>query len=152
MRFDVLLLSLVASGAETARYDLALRLLESCTYLSAAVTGPLLFILSRRLGAGDRDGARRAFAEALRVLYVLGLPLSVGFLVLARPIVALALGPAFQSASVPFAIMGAAQWLTWLIYTQSALAMAGDFMHRAVVLALAIAGVTVGLDLVLVPA
>lgn len=151
MRFDVLLLSLVSTAAETARYDIALRLLESCTYLSAALTGPLLFLLSRRLGAGDRDGARRAFAEALRVLYLLGLPLSVGFVVLARPIVALALGSAFRGAATPFAIMGAAQWLTWLIYAQSALAMAGDHMHRAVVLALAIAGATVVLDLVLVP-
>lgn len=152
MRFDVVLLSLVATASETARYDLALRLLEAGTYLSTALTAPLLFILSRRLGAGDRDGAQRAYGEALRLLYLLGLPLSVGLLVLARPIVTLALGGDFGAAAVPFAIMGAAQWMTWLIYTQSALIMAGDSMKQAVRLGLQIAAVTVALDVALVPA
>lgn len=151
MRFDVVLLSLVASAAETARYDLALRLLEAGTYLSTALTSPLLFLLSRRLGAGDRDGADRVYRAAVRLLYLLGLPLSLGLLLLARPAVSVALGPAFADAAVPFAIMGAAQWLTWLIFTQSALIMAGDAMGRAVRTGAAIAGVTVALDLLLVP-
>ena len=151
MRFDVVLLSIVGSVAATARYDLALRLLEAGTYLSTALTAPLLFILSRRLGSGDSEGAQRAYSEAVRLLYLLGLPLSVGLALLAGPIIAVALGPEFAGAAGPFAVMGAAHWLTWLIYTQSALIMAGDSMRRAVLLALSIGGVTVILDLCLVP-
>jgi O-antigen/teichoic acid export membrane protein len=151
MRFDVVLLSLVTTSAETARYDLALRLLEAGTYLSTALTAPLLFLLSRRLGTGDREGASRVFAEAVRLLYLLGLPMSLGLAVLARPVVSIALGPQFADAAVPFAIMAAAQWLTWLVSTQSALVMSGDHMGRAVLVGLAIAGVTVALDVVLVP-
>jgi O-antigen/teichoic acid export membrane protein len=151
MRFDVVLLSIVTSAAETARYDLALRLLEAGTYVSTAITSPLLFILSRRLGVGDRDGAQRAYSEAVRLVYLLGLPLSAGLIVLARPIVEVALGPGFAGAAVPFAIMGAAQWLTWLIYTQSALIMAGESMRRAVLLGVSITGLTVALDMCLVP-
>lgn len=151
MRFDVVLLSIVGTAAETARYDLALRLLEAGTYLSTALTAPLLFILSRRLGAGDRGGAQRAYSEAVRLLYLLGLPLSLGLVLMARPIVAIALGPEFAGAAGPFAVMGAAQWLTWLIYTQSALIMAGDSMRRAVLLALSITAVTVIVDICLVP-
>ncbi|MGI8807852.1 MAG: oligosaccharide flippase family protein [Acidimicrobiales bacterium] len=151
MRFDVVLLSLVSSAAETARYDLALRLLEACTYLSTAFSGPLLFLLSRRLGSGDRDGAQRAFTEAVRLLYLLGLPLSMGLALLARPFVSIALGAEFSSAALPLAIMGAAQWVTWLICTQSALVMAGDSMRQAVRIGLWIAAATVVLDLCLVP-
>ncbi|MDQ6946803.1 MAG: oligosaccharide flippase family protein [Actinomycetota bacterium] len=152
MRFDVVLLSLVGSAPDTARYDLALRLLESGTYLSTALTAPLLFLLSRRLGAGDRDGARRAYGEAIRLLYLLGLPLSLGLMLLSRPIVSIALGSAFAGAARPFAIMGAAQWLTWLAFVQSALIMAGDSMRRAVLVGASIAGVTAVLDVLLVPA
>lgn len=151
MRFDVVLLSLVASSAETARYDLAVRLLEAGTYLSTALTAPLLFLLSRRLGVGDQEGAGRVFGQAVRLLYLVGLPLSVGLALLARPIISVALGSEFEEVAVPFAIMGAAQWLTWLASVQSALIMAGDHMRMAVMVGLRIAVVTVILDVVLVP-
>ncbi len=151
MRFDVVLLSLVTSPEETARYDLALRLLEAGTYLSAALTAPLLFLLSRRLGSGDQHGAIRVFHQAVNLLYLFGLPLSVGLAVLARPMISVALGPGFEEVAVPFAIMGAAHWLTWLASTQSALIMAGDHMRMAVMVALRITGVTLLLDVMLVP-
>lgn len=151
LRFDVILLSLVRTPAETASYDLALRLLEATTYLGTAIGGPLLFILSRRLGQGDRDGARRAYGEAMRLLYALGLPLSVALVILARPLVAAALGPGFGPVATPLAIMGGAQWLTFVIMVQGALVMGGDVVGRGIAVGAMIAGVTVGLDLVLAP-
>jgi len=151
LRFDVLLLSVLRPGGETAAYDLALRLLEATTYLSSAVCGPLLFILSRRMGQGDRAGASRAYAEALRVVYLVGLPLSVGLVVLARPIAALAFGPDFAGVASPLAIMGAGQWLTFVILVQGALVMAGDAIGRGIVVGAMIALVTVVFDALLVP-
>ena len=151
LRFDVILLSLVRSPAETARYDLALRLLESTAYLATAVCGPLLYVLSRRIGEGDREGAGRAYAEAVRVIYVVGLPLSVVLVVLARPLVALTLGDRFVDAAGPLAVMGAAQWLAFLVVAQGALVMAGDHVREGVLVGVRIALLTVGLDLLLVP-
>lgn len=152
MRFDVILLSVFRSAAETARYDLALRLIEAAGYLSTALTGPLLFILSRRLGAHDTDGAGRAYKEALRVLYLVGVPLSVGLAILARPIITLAAGPEYAGAATPFAIMAAGQWLTWVIFVQGSLLMAGDFVRKGLAVVAVVAGVTVALDLAIVPA
>jgi O-antigen/teichoic acid export membrane protein len=151
LRFDVIFLSLVRGPAETASYDLAIRLLEATTYLGTAVAGPLLFILSRRLGAEDREGAARAYGEAMRLLYTIGLPLSVGLVILARPLVATALGPGFAPVATPLAIMGAAQWLTFVIMVQGALVMGGDVIGRGIRVGLVNAAVTVVLDLVLVP-
>lgn len=151
MRFDVILLSVVRTGSETATYDLALRLLESAAYLGTAVCGPLLFILSRRIGRGDRDGAERAYAEAVRVIYLLGLPVSVVLVVLARPIVSLTLGSSYTGVAGPLAAMGAAQWLAFLVVAQGALVMAGNDVRRGVGVGIRIAGLTVALDLVLVP-
>jgi O-antigen/teichoic acid export membrane protein len=151
LRFDVIFLSVVRPPAETATYDLALRLLEASAYLGTAVGAPLLFILSRRLGQQDREGAGRAYAEAMRLLYALGLPLSVGLLILARPLVHLALGPEFTSVSTPLAIMGSAQWLSFVIIVQGALVMSGDVVGKGVAVGVVISLVTVGLDLALVP-
>lgn len=151
MRFDLVFLSVLRGPAETAKYDLALRLLEAGTYLSTALTAPLFFLLSRRLGAGDRDGAGRAYAEAVRLIYLLGLPLSVGLMVLARPIVDVALGPGYGAAATPLAIMGAAQWLTWLTYAQGSLIMAGDFVRRGIAVAALLTAITLGFDVVLIP-
>ena len=150
LRFDVILLSVVRSPAETASYDMALRLLEASTYLGAAIGSPLLFILSRRLGQGDLPGAQRAYGEAIRILYAIGLPLSVGMVVLARPIVAAALGPQFSEAATPLAILGGAQWVTFVIMVQGALVMGGDVIARGIAVGALIAAVTVALDVVLV--
>lgn len=151
MRFDVVLLSVFRAPAETARYDLALRLLEAATYLSTALTGPLLFILSRRLGAGDEEGAGRAYEQALRVVYLIGVPLSVGLVILARPIITTAAGPAYADAATPFAIMAAGQWLTWVIFVQGSLLMAGNFVRRGLPVVALVAGATVALDAAIVP-
>lgn len=151
MRFDLVLLSLVSSPAETANYDIALRLLEAGAYLSTAMTAPLFFLLSRRLAAGDWEGACRAYTEALRVIYLLGLPVSVGLLLLARPIVDVVLGSEYGAAATPLAIMGAAQWLSWLTYAQGSLIMAGDFVRRGVAVAGLLTGITLALDAILIP-
>lgn len=151
MRFDVIFLSVIKTPAETASYDLALRLVESATYLSTAVCAPLLFILNRRLAEGNRDGAIRAYAEAMRVLYLIGLPLSAGIVILAKPIVSVALGGAFDSVVAPLAIMGAGVWLTFVVFVQGALVMSGDAVGRGVAVGALNAAVTVLLDLFLVP-
>ena len=151
LRFDVIFLSVVRTPAETASYDLALRLLEATTYASTAIGGPLLFILSRRLGQGDREGAARAYGEALRLLYAIGLPLSVGLATLAHPLVVTALGPGFGAVATPLIIMGAAQWLTFVVMVQGTLVMSGDVVGRGIAVGGVIAAVTIGLDVVLVP-
>jgi O-antigen/teichoic acid export membrane protein len=150
-RFDVVLLSLTASPADTAVYDLAQRLMESLWYISAAVTAPALVILSRRLGADDVDGARRAFREAARVLYVIALPVAVVLVVVARPAVDLVLGSGYGDAVVPFAILAGGVWVVFVVQVQVALVNAADNTRAAVAMAAAVAAVTVALDLVLVP-
>lgn len=150
-RFDVVLLSMLRSPADTAAYDLAQRLVESVWFISAALTGPALFILSRRLGSGDVQGARRAFGEATRVLYLVSLPVTVLLLFLARPAVTLALGPGYGDAVLPFSILAATLWLVFVVQLQMALVNAGDHARAAMATAGCVAIATVVLDLALVP-
>ncbi|MDQ4070545.1 MAG: oligosaccharide flippase family protein [Actinomycetota bacterium] len=150
-RFDVVVLSIFRSQADTAAYDLAQRLVESLWFISAALTGPALFILSRRLGSGDVPGARRAFREAARVMYLVSVPVTVVLVLLARPAVTLALGPEYAGAVLPFSILAATLWLVFIVQLQTALVNAGDHARAAMGTAACVAGVTVALDLVLVP-
>jgi O-antigen/teichoic acid export membrane protein len=151
LRFDVVLLSLVGSAAETARYDLAVRVLEGLAYLGTVVAAPALFILSRRLGGGDRDGAQRALNEAGRFLALVGVPVSALLVGLHDPLVAAAFGTRYQGVALPLAIVGGQLWLAFLAGLQGAAILAGDRVWPAVPVAAAVMGVIVGLDVVLVP-
>lgn len=150
LRFDVLLLSVLRSPAETAAYDVAVRLIEATGYLCFAICGPMLFILNRRIAGGDHEGAARAYREGARVLYLLGAPLSVALVVLARPIVSTAIGAEFQGASVPFALLGAGLWLSFVISLQGAVTMASEHLLPGVCAAVLSAVVTVVLDVLLI--
>ena len=151
LRFDVVLLSLVGSAAETARYDLAVRVLEALAYLGTVVAAPALFILSRRLGGGDRDGAQRALNEAGRFLALVGVPVSALLVGLHDSLVAAAFGTRYQGVALPLAIVGGQLWLAFLAGLQGAAILAGDRVWPAVPVAVGVVGVIVGLDLVLVP-
>jgi len=151
MRFDVILLSVLRSPSETASYDLAQRVVEAFSYLSAAVFAPALFLLNRRLAAHDVDGARRAFGEAVRILYIVGLPASVGLILLAEPIAKLAFGSRYGIVAAPLEIIGASLCLGFVIYLQSALLMSGDVIRRGMGVVAFNAIQTLALDVVLVP-
>ena len=150
-RFDVVLLSLVSSARETATFDLAQRLIEALTYVSAAITTPSLFILSRRIGLGDKEGAERAYGQAVRVLYLIGLPLSAGLAILADATVDVALGATYDGVATPFRILAAGQFLQFTVFIQMALVNSTDFIRRAIAPALAVAGITVAVDAVFIP-
>jgi O-antigen/teichoic acid export membrane protein len=151
LRFDVVLLSVVGTAAETARYDLAVRALEALAYVGTVVATPALFILSRRLGHGDGPGAQRALDKAARFLALLGVPVSALLVGLHGPLTVAAFGPRYAGAAVPLAIAGGSLWLAFLAALQTAAILAGDRVWRAVPVAAGAMVVMVGLDVALVP-
>ena len=80
-----MLLSLVGSAAETARYDLAVRVLEALAYLGTVVAAPALFILSRRQADHD-PGGRSGTDHAARFLVLLGVGVSALLVGLHEPL------------------------------------------------------------------
>ncbi|HEV3449897.1 MAG TPA: oligosaccharide flippase family protein [Acidimicrobiia bacterium] len=151
LRFDVVLLSIVGTAADTARYDLAVRALEALAYLGTVVAAPAIFILSRRLGRRDVPGAQRALDQAGRFLALIGVPVSALLVGLHGPLTTAAFGARYGGAAVPLAIAGGQLWLAFLAALQSAAIVAGDRVWPAVPVAAAAMAVMVGLDLALVP-
>ena len=115
LRFDLVFVSVASTAAETARYDLALRSVEAVTFLAGVIAAPAIFLLTRRLTRGDRDGAQRALSVAARYSYLVGVPLSALLAVVADDAVALLYGQRYASVGTPLAILATQLWLGLLV-------------------------------------
>ena len=151
LRFDVVLLSIVGSAAATARYDLAVRALEAISYLGTVVAAPALFILSRRLGCGDREGAQRALDQAARFLLLVGVAASALLIGLHTQLTELAFGHRYLGVAAPLAIAGGQLWIAFLAGLQSSAILAGRRVWRVVPVVASVVVFIVVLDLALVP-
>jgi O-antigen/teichoic acid export membrane protein len=152
LRFDVVVLSLVSTSKQTAVYDVASRAVDAISYVGAAVAAPSLFLFSRRLGRGDKDGAGRAFAEAVRITYLIGLPVSAGIVAVHSQAASVVFGGSYSGTSVPLAVLGAELWLFFLAGTQGSLILAAGLAVPALkVVAVNVATIVI-LDVVLIAA
>lgn len=151
LRLDVVLLSLLASPADVAVYDMAQRLTESMAYLASAVCIPALVMISARLGTGRREAAGLVYREAVRMAYLLGLPVSIGIALSADDIVRVVFGPAYAEAAVPMAMLGAGLGVLFVSQVQVVVIIAGLRAKLGLALAAAHLGLVVGLDIVLIP-
>ncbi len=151
MRLDVLLLSILSTGAETAAYDLAVRAVEASAFVALAVGASLLPTLTAREAGGDRAGVQRAYAVGVRWVYLLGVPISVVLAVLGAPLATLAFGDGYAAAGVPLAIVGGAYVVQFLATVQGVLGQATDWLVPSVRRAGVALAVMVALDLVLIP-
>jgi O-antigen/teichoic acid export membrane protein len=152
MRFDVLFLGHVDGPSQAASYDIALRGTEVFWSVQTAVTAPALYLLSRRLGSGDMQGAQRGYSLALRLSYLWGGLVSALLLGLSDPIVGLLGAGSYEDAPTALAILGAAQWLAFAALVQGTLIMAGDHLREGILTAGVVTMTTVALDVALIPA
>lgn len=151
MRLDVLLVSILAGTAETAAYDVAVRAVEATAFVSTAIAGPFLYLLSGRAGRGDLAGAARAYGDGVRMAYVLGAPVSAILACLGAPIAAVAFGERFGDAAVPLAVLGSVVWVQYAAAIQGALTMSTSWLSRGVRRAAVSMSAMVLLDLLLIP-
>jgi O-antigen/teichoic acid export membrane protein len=150
-RLDLLVLSWFSSTAEVANYDLGLRGTEAATTLGMVIGGPTLYILSRRLGLHDLDGARRAYSHAIRIGYLIGLPTTAVIVALHEPLTRLAFGPQYTHAASLVAILGSSVWLAVLGWVQGSVVLAGGSTSRALRASLVLLACAATLDLALIP-
>jgi O-antigen/teichoic acid export membrane protein len=98
-RVDMVMLEWLAAPGELGHYAAAYRFLDAVTALAASLGGPLFPRLSSVALAAPAE-ARRLLEAGWRPLLALGLPLTVGTLVVAGELVHALFGPAF-AASAP---------------------------------------------------
>ncbi|MDP2478870.1 MAG: oligosaccharide flippase family protein, partial [Candidatus Palauibacterales bacterium] len=100
---DVLLLKAFRTDHEVGIYRAAAVLILQLPLVASVLNQALLPRLARRVG--DPEGAGRELSFALRVLLAASVPMAVGGLCVARPLVVLLASPAYRAAWVPLAIM-----------------------------------------------
>lgn len=139
-RIDVLLLQPLRGDRELGYYATAYKFADGLGIIPSTFTFAIFPLLSR-LGASSPDGMRRAYALSLKLLLLIGPPLSLIFTALAYPLIGLVGGASY----LPDAAI-ALQLLIWFLplsfangLTQYALVAAGQqrLITRAVALALA---------------
>jgi O-antigen/teichoic acid export membrane protein len=110
-----------------------------------------MVVLSRRFGAGDRDGCSRIFRETCRVAWALGLFLAGVLVGCAQPIVGTLFGHGYADAALPMALLAAQLPLLFITGLQGTV-LAADSDERGLVIVTAWVGaLTVALDIAVVP-
>ncbi len=149
-RVDMVMLEWLAAPGELGRYAAAYRFLDAVIALAASLGGPLFPRLSS-VALSAPGEARRLLEAGWRPLLALGLPLTVGTVVVAGDLVALLFGPEFAGAAplLRLLIVGTLP-LFWVNVANHAL-IAGDRVWALVGVYALGALVNVAGNLVLVP-
>jgi O-antigen/teichoic acid export membrane protein len=120
-RLDTILLSKLTSAAVLGWYGAAYRLFDTLVFLPNIVASAVLFPILAMLSTQSRPALRRAMGKGLDIILIVGVPISVGLLVLADPIIRLIYRQPDFVHAVP-----ALQWLAvglLLLYVNSILAV-----------------------------
>lgn len=86
-RLDTILLSKLTDAAVLGWYGAAYRLFDTLVFLPNIVASAILFPILAQLSAQSRPALRRAMGKGLDIILIVGMPLSVGLLTLAEPII-----------------------------------------------------------------
>ncbi|MDD3066933.1 MAG: oligosaccharide flippase family protein [Candidatus Gracilibacteria bacterium] len=98
VREDIILLSLLKNSEEVGLYGVAARIMENLAVISIFFLNSILPILSR-LFHDNQEKLKRLIQLSFDFLMMIGLPIAVGGITLAYPIIAFVSSPAFLSNS-----------------------------------------------------
>ncbi|MFH0804768.1 MAG: flippase [Patescibacteria group bacterium] len=101
---DTIILSLYKSEAVVGVYGASYKVLEVLTTLPAMFAGLVLPLLASTWAAGDRERFRRVLGKAFDAMAMVALPLAVGTMFLATPVMNL-IAPSFTDAAVVLRIL-----------------------------------------------
>ncbi len=108
-RPEVMILSFLKSDAQIGLYSAAVRIVDIWQVIPETYMRNVFPLLSRSEHARDQRASGLLLSRSFKYLLAIGLPLTVGIFVAARPIVELIFGPGFEGAVTALRIM------TWYI-------------------------------------
>jgi O-antigen/teichoic acid export membrane protein len=149
-RLDSLLLTWMKGPEANGIYTAAYRLLDAVTDMPGVIVAAMFPTLSR-LHVESRVKLRRAYLGAMAMLALLGLPVMLVLIVLARPVILLLYGDAYAASVVVLQLLGVAVFLIFVDTANTMVLYAGDNLRPVVWLSLVTMTANVGLCLALIP-
>lgn len=150
---DAVMLSRMADEAVVGWYGAAYRLYETLGFLPNIVAVMIMMPILSRLSVVSHDAMRTAFEKGLTVLLVLGIPIAVGMIVLAEPILLFIYErPEFAAATPILQLLGLG---TLVLYVNMAVGWALVSLERERKMALVSGSavlLNVSLNLLMIPA
>ena len=149
-RADMAMLAVMKSAEAVGEYAAAYRLLETTLFLSWGV-GSAVYPVYSRLGPGRSPEVLLVFERSLKLLVALTLPLAIGAVILADPLMDVLYGPAYDASANALVLLAPAIALYPFAYVAGMMLVS---QHRQRVLApiyAAVAAENILLNLVLIP-
>ncbi|NTV52855.1 MAG: flippase [Candidatus Firestonebacteria bacterium] len=149
-RIDTTLLTKLRPLSEVGWYGAAHKCIEVLMVVPAVLVAATFPTFSKMF-AEDLGRLQRAAERVLHLLFMLAVPLVVGAVLLARPLMALVFGPAFAPAGIALAWLSVALGFIFINYLLSYLLISAEHQRlNALVSGLAVL-VSVGANLLLIP-
>lgn len=104
-RIDVVLITKILDYTQTGLYTAAYKFFDLIAFFPAVVSHALYPVFASLMVAGNKEKVRDTFEKYMRLMIALALPMAVGGMILAKPIIVLLAGDAFTGAAPVLAIL-----------------------------------------------
>ena len=149
-RIDALLLTWLGDSAATGVYTAAYRLLDAATDAPGVIVAAL-FPAMARLHHGPRADLRRVYRRMLGILALLGLPVMLGLIALAGPLMGFLYGDAYAGSVTVLRLLAVAVFLIFIDTANTVVLYSGDNLRTVLALSLVTMAANIVLNLLLIP-
>jgi O-antigen/teichoic acid export membrane protein len=149
-KMDTILLSVMKTGADVGIYNAAYKVLENITFFPAMIIGLVLPIFSHSIFS-ERQKFRDVADKTFKVFVILVVPLIVGTLFLADPVIRLIGGGGFSESVVVLRVLVFALGLIFFGHFFNALLIAGNQQKKLMMVLALAAGMNIVLNLIFIP-
>jgi len=108
LKGDTILLSLFRPQTDVGIYGAAYRVIDILTQTAMMLMGVMLPLLAYHWTRKDTEHFRKFYQQSFDLLMLVAIPMTVGILILAEPIIVFVAGAEFASAAVPLRILALA--------------------------------------------
>ncbi|MBI2760601.1 MAG: flippase [Chloroflexi bacterium] len=149
-RIDSLMLTWIKGPEANGIYTAAYRLLDAVTDAPGVIVAAMFPMLAR-LHKESRAKLRRTYTTVVVVLALLGLPVMLGMIVLADPIITLLYGDGFERSVMVLRLLSVAVFLIFVDTANTMLLYSGDNLRTVLWLSLCTTAGNILLNLILIP-
>lgn len=151
MNVDLVMLGWWRTAEEVGFYSAAQKIVQVLYTIPAIFASSIFPALARLIGTGEREKERILVERTLGIIFLLALPITVGGILLATPIIALLYGDAYEPSAVVFQILIATILFIFPGTFFGNFVFAHDEHRKLAPVVLATSLINVGLNALLIP-